>query len=287
MAYTKRGHGNISPQKPEIRYSSKLIAALNKFAQVIATEVKNPLVEKYGDAYDHLIKGDAHRLREEIEEAIKEYETAIRLNPAFTEAYVGMGRCFRRKGDLKRAIMSLMKALSYNAFDKEVHVEMAKAYNEAGIPVKGIHHFRQAVKIDPQYIEAKFNLALCLELQGDLTEPTKIYEDIIKQDADFLPAYNNLGSIYMRQGYYAAAEKIFRQLIELAPDFSRGYFGLAIALDRSNRIQEALPYYEKLLVMKAHQRNRDYIQNRIMTLRHTLGKKVKATQNGSVLVRVK
>jgi tetratricopeptide (TPR) repeat protein len=286
MAHVRRGQGSRS-KKPEIRYSSKLIAALNKFARVITTEVKNPLLEKYGDAYDFLIKGDAHRLREEIEEAIRAYEAAISINPSFVEAYVGMGRCFRRKGDMKRAIASFTKALTYNAFDKEVHVELAKCYNEAGMPEKGIHHFRQAVKIDPEYVEAKFNLALCLELQGELIEPTKLYEEIIKLDPEFLPVYNNLGSIYMRQGYYAASEKMFRKLIDMAPDFSRGYLGLAIALDRSNRPLEALTCYEKLLIMKTHLRNKEYIETRVLNLRKMLGKKPQATTNGSLLVRVK
>jgi tetratricopeptide (TPR) repeat protein len=286
MAHLERGRGT-EHNRPKITYSSKLIAALNKFAGAISTEVKNPLLEKYGDAYDYLIKGDAHRLREETEDAIRAYEKAISINPTFAEAYVGMARCFRRKGDLKRAMLSFNKALSLNSFDKEIHLELAKCLNEAGMMPKGIHHFRQALKIDPEFVDAKFNLALCLELQGDLGEPTRLYEEILSQDPDFLPAYNNLGSIYMRQGYYKAAERKFRQLIDMAPDFSRGYLGLAISLDRSNRPQEALGYYEKLLVMKAHYRNREYIENRILSLRKVLGKPAKTTRNGAMLVRVK
>jgi tetratricopeptide (TPR) repeat protein len=286
MAQLESGHG-ASCKKPKLHYSSRLMAALNRFAGTISTEVKNPLLEKYGDAYDFLIKGDAHRLREETEDAIRSYEKAIQLNPSFIEAYAGMARCFRRKGDLKRAIFTYTKALTLNAFDKEIHLELAKCYNEAGNQTKGIYHFRQALKIDAQFIDAKFNLALCLELQGDMAEPSKLYEEIIIQDSDFLPAYNNLGSIYMRQGLYKSSETMFRRLIALAPDFSRGFLGLAISLDRSNRPQEALAYYEKLLILKAHARNREYIENRVMNLRKALGRKSTATGSGAVLVRVK
>jgi len=271
----------------KIRYSSKLIAALNKFAGVIATEVKNPMVEKFGDAYDHLIQGDAYRAKEQMEDAIRAYEKAIAANPGFAEAYTGMGKCFRRKGDLKRALMAYTKALDLNMFDKNVHLELAKSYNEAGMPKKGIQHFRQAIKLDPGFIDAKFNLALCLELQGELKEPTQIYQDIIKQDPEFLPAYNNLGSIYMRQGLYAESEKMFRWLITNAPDFSRGYLGLAISLDRSNHPQEALQYYEKLLVLKAHTRNKDYVESRVVALRQTLRKRPRIAHSSAVLVRVK
>lgn len=286
MAHLERGHGS-EQNRPKITYSSRLMAAITRFAGSITTEVRNPLLEKYGDAYDFLIKGDTHRLRDETEDAIRAYEKAVAINPGFTEAFVGMARCFRRKGDLKRALKAFQKALGLNQFDKEVHLEMAKCYNEAGFMSKGIQHFRHALRIDPEYIDAKFNLALCLELQGDLAEPTRLYEEILAQDPDFLPAYNNLGSIYMRQGYYKAAEQKFRQLIDLAPDFSRGYLGLAIALDRSNRPTEALTYYEKLLVMKTYARNREYIENRVLTLRKLLGKSPKSTGRGSVLVRVK
>jgi tetratricopeptide (TPR) repeat protein len=86
MAQFDSGRSGSPAEKPKINYSSKLLAALNKFAGAISVEVKHPMVEKYGEAYDYLIQGDTHRLRDEVEEAIRAYEKAIALNPMFVEA---------------------------------------------------------------------------------------------------------------------------------------------------------------------------------------------------------
>lgn len=274
-----------SPRK--ITYSSKLIGALTKFASAISHEVKNPLFEKYGDAYDFVVQGDAHRHREEYENAIRAYERAIAVNPDYIEAYMGMGQAFRRKGDIKRAIFSFSKIIKLNAFHKGVHLELAKAYSEAGLPDKAIVHFRQSVKLNPECVESRFHLALSLELEGELQEPCRLYEEIIQLDVEFLPAYNNLGSVHMRLGHYDVAESMFRVLLQKEPGFGRAYLGLAISLDRQNKPKEALRYYEQLLAMRSYSRNKTYVRDRVLTLRQQLGRKPISTQNGSVLVRVK
>ncbi|MEZ4575970.1 MAG: tetratricopeptide repeat protein, partial [Vampirovibrionales bacterium] len=88
----------LALERQPVKYSSKLMGALSRFASALSNEVRNPLLEKYGDAYDLVIQGDAHRLREEFEPAIRAYERAIAMNPEYPEAYIGMGHAFRRKG---------------------------------------------------------------------------------------------------------------------------------------------------------------------------------------------
>ena len=94
MAHLEIERGAERATKTPIQYTSKLVAALSKFAGGMTNEVKNPMLEKYGEAYDFLIKGDALRLREETEDAIHAYEKAIQLNPGFVEALRRHGSVF-------------------------------------------------------------------------------------------------------------------------------------------------------------------------------------------------
>lgn len=268
-----------------VRYSSKLMSALNKFAGGLSTDVHNPLLRKYGRAYDYLISADAFRYKEDIDAALDQYRHALAIREDFTEAHIGVGKCLRRKGDSMGAIRYFKLALKGNPFNKEVHLDLGKCYNECGYIDKAIQHYERAIKLAPDYLEAKFGLALIVELGGDLAYATTLYHDIIEQDPEFLPAYNNLGSIYLRQGVFARAEQVFRSLVRRAPDFGRGYLGLALTLDKSNNMADALDAYNKVLEIKSSTRNVDYVKRRIIALNKALGRA--KTRRNTTLVRVK
>ncbi len=268
-----------------LRYPSKLVAALNKFTGGLATEVHNPLSKKYGRAYDYLISADALRYKEDIEAAMTKYNQALALHGNFTEAYTGLGKCFRRKGDNMGAIKYFKLALNGNPFDKEVHVDIAKCYNEAGYLESSMKHYRRAIKLDPDFLEAKFGLALILELSGEIDEAITLYKAIIQLDEDFLPAYNNLGSIYLRQGIFKESEIIFKDLVRRAPDFSRGHLGLALTLDKSSQPKFAIDAYYRVLELKKNSRNTGFIKRRIVALNKDLGRSV--TRKNTTLVLVK
>ncbi len=268
-----------------LRYSSKLVAALNKFTGGLSTEVQNPLLSKYGKAYDHLISGDALRYKENIEAAMAKYKQALELHSDFTEAYSGMGKCLRRKGDNMGAIKYFKLALKGNPFNKEIQVDIAKCYNEAGFLESSIKHYRRAIKLDPNFLEAQFGLALILELSDEIEEAISLYKSIIKLDDEFLPAYNNLGSIYLRQGVFKESEAIFKSLVQRAPDFSRAHLGLALTLDKSFQQKPALDAYYRVLELKQSSRNTDFIKRRIVALNKDLGRTI--TRKNTTLVLVK
>ncbi len=274
-----------SAQQQGIRYSSKLMTALNRFTGGLSTEVANPLKTKYGKAYDHLISGDTHRYREEIDVAISYYRMALEHRHDFTEAYLGIAKCFRRKGDTMGAIQYLNKAIEQNNFRKELHLDIAKCYAECGYTAKSIHHYERAIKLDRNSVEARFGLALVVETTEDFDYAIRLYLEIISIEAEFLPAYNNLGSIYMRIGLYDAAESLFRKLVAKAPEFSRGHLGLAITLDKAGKRADAIECYQQVMKMRPSSKNTDFIEKRIIQLNKELGRT--KTRRNTTLVLVK
>jgi tetratricopeptide (TPR) repeat protein len=277
---------NESRQSAEgIQYSSRLMTALNRFAGGLATEVKNPLKAKYGKAYDYLISGDTYRYREEIDTAISHYRQALEYREDFTEAYLGIAKCLRRKGDVLNAIKYLNKAIGQNAFRKELHLDIAKCYAEMGYAQKAILHYERAIKLDHCNVEARFGLALVVEMTEDIEYAIRLYQEIIELDPEFLPAYNNLGSLYMRFGDLNNAEALFRSLIEKAPDFTRGHLGLAITLDKANKRAAAIESYMQVLRMRPSSKNAEFIERRIVALNKEMGRT--KTRHNTTLVLIK
>lgn len=272
-------------QQQGIRYSSRLMTALNRFTGGLATEVTNPLKAKYGKAYDYLISGDTHRYREEIDTAISHYQQALEQRHDFTEAYLGIAKCFRRKGDTMGAIKYLSKAIEQNNFRKELHLDIAKCYAECGYIAKAIHHYERVIKLDRNSVEARFGLALVVEAQEEFQHAIRLYLEIIEIEPEFLPAYNNLGSIYMRISLFDAAESLFRTLVAKAPEFTRGHLGLAITLDKAGKCAEAIQCYQHVLKLRPSTKNSDFIEKRIIQLNKDLGRT--KTRRNTTLVLVK
>lgn len=268
-----------------ISRESRFLNALNRFTNGLSTEVRNPLKEKYGKAYDHLISGDACRYREDIETAMFHYRRALSYRRDFTEAYLGLAKCLRREGDTQGAIRCLERGLKDNNFHKELHLDIAKCYAESAYIKQAIHHYEWSIRLDRSSVEARFGLALVVETNDDAETAIRLYQEILNLDPEFLPAYNNLGSLYMRSGLLDEAEMLFRSLVEKAPDFTRGYLGLAMTLDRAGKAGAAIEAYQKVMKMRPEGKNNDFIEQRIIQMNCNLGRT--KTRHNLTLVRIK
>jgi len=64
-------------------------------------------------------RGNAWRGKKDYQNAIRDYDEAIRLNPRFTLAYYGKACCFALQGQTKAAVDNLEKALEQGFRDFE------------------------------------------------------------------------------------------------------------------------------------------------------------------------
>ena len=82
--------------------------------------------------------------------------------------------------------------------------------------------------------------------QGDLEKSAKQYEQAFSIKIN-LPDYIMYGYILIDLGQYSKSEEIFRNM-SLDFDFSEINFALANICERTGRKQEAIEYYEKVLI---------------------------------------
>lgn len=83
------------------------------------------------------------------EEAIREYETALRIAPDSAGVYSNLGVIYYNLKDLDRAIDAFSKALAYSKDQRNgaaLNTRIGLMYFEKGVPERAAHHLEQAVR---------------------------------------------------------------------------------------------------------------------------------------------
>ena len=131
----------------------------------------------------------------EYNQAIKNCNIAIRIDPNYAEPYNNRGTTHRNKGEVDRAIQDYTKAI-------ELKQDFAKAHYNRGIAYYENREFDLAIK---DYTRA-------MELNPQLAHP-----------------YNNRGNTYFQKGDFNRAIKDYTKGIELNPQLALVYYNRAVA----------------------------------------------------------
>ena len=117
----------------------RYVAAIEAYKQAPAD---SPVKwNKLGMAYHHLFA---------LEEARKDYQHALKLNPHYAEAINNLGAVFYGEKDFKRAQKSYRLAVHYQPKLATAYKNLGMAYFAAHDFRRGLKAYQQAMTIDPQ-----------------------------------------------------------------------------------------------------------------------------------------
>jgi tetratricopeptide (TPR) repeat protein len=138
------------------------------------------VVEKSPDsAVSHYNLACILNSRGQIDEAIQEYQTAIRIQPAAV-AYRSLGAIYQTRGLINEAIEQYELAVRLQPSDADAHSLLATAYAESGALDKAIEHFRMAVQLQPDSANAQYNLGAAYLGKGLPREATHHLESAVR-----------------------------------------------------------------------------------------------------------
>lgn len=94
-------------------------------------------------AKEHFDKGVQLSLKGQIDEAIKEYEETIRLNPKSSEAHNNLGFAYMDKGDVDKALEHQKHAVEINPNLANAYFGLAMAYEKKGDKPNAIANWKK------------------------------------------------------------------------------------------------------------------------------------------------
>jgi lipoprotein NlpI len=158
----------------------------------------------------HNNRGIAYARSNRNDEALADFDAAIRLNPRYQNAYVNRGDIHHFKGQDERAITDYDAALTLRAGDEVAYYDRGNAYAALGKHRQAIDDYDAAIRLKTDYQPAYFNRGNSFQAIGRLAEATADYDMAIKLKPDDANAIQNRGFVNFYLGRFAASGEDFR-----------------------------------------------------------------------------
>ena len=195
----------------------------------------------------HVNRGVAYAAQGCWEEAIREYQASVHINPALAAAHYNLGLVYGQQGRLDEAIRELQTALRINPADAEAHTSLGVAYGQQGRRDEEIREYQAALRINPALAEAHGNLGAAYAQQGRGGEAIREFQAALHINPDYAAAHRNLGVAYAEQGRLDEAIREYQAALRINPDYADAHYNLGLAYWQQGRVDESIREYQAAL----------------------------------------
>lgn len=160
--------------------------------------------------HDLYKKGIDHMANEKLEDAIRSFELAIRIDPNYVDAWIKKGYAHFHLGEYTVSISSYDRALDIDLNNAEAWNLKGLAYYKMKNYDKAIEVCEKAIDINPNDGMSWYNMACYLTLTGDVDGGMEALKRSIEIDIS-----NAKKAVRDRDFENARAEEGFRRIIEV------------------------------------------------------------------------
>jgi tetratricopeptide (TPR) repeat protein len=186
----------------------------------------------FADAHYNL--GSALVEKGQTDEAISQFQETIRLKPDFALAHNNLGIALGMKGQIDEAINQYRETIRLKHDYADAHYNLGNALNKKGQTDEAIGQFQEAIRLKPDDADVHYNLGNALNKKGQTDEAISQFQTAIRLKPDDAEAHNNLGSALVEKGQTDEAISQFQEAIRLKPDCAAARNNLTQALEMKN-----------------------------------------------------
>ncbi len=121
-----------------------------------------------------VLLGQVASLQGRMQEAIDDYNQALRAVPGYSLAYKALGIVYFPRGDYAQAKVYFQKAVELDPQEEESRFYLGTCYLKLGEPREAAAQFHAAREVDATYIEAYQAEARALDAAGDKAEAARV-----------------------------------------------------------------------------------------------------------------
>jgi tetratricopeptide (TPR) repeat protein len=181
----------------------------------------------YADVYDML--GVIYHHEGRLAEAEEMFRTALRLNPAYTEAALNLvvtcndlGKYGEAKTIYEQAMAAVQRApREIDPFVKgkiaNMHAEIGATYRAVGAFDEAVREYERALALCPTFADLRTELGKTLREMGELSPSIRELELVRAEQPRYAPGGVHLGLSYHAAGRHEDAAAQWRSVLEADP----------------------------------------------------------------------
>jgi TolB-like protein/Flp pilus assembly protein TadD len=210
------------------------------------------------DVYETYLKGrfNKNNTKAELEQSIVYFEDAIKKDPTFAAAYVGLADAYDSLGTVfvgappaearQKQMSAARKALELDPTIAEAHALLADVLQRRWQWAEAEAEYRRALDLNPSDSAAHVGFARWLLCQGRADDAVAW----ARRARDLDPLGNvgtSIGYILFEARHYDEAIRAMRAVVGVRPEDASAYWYLGFALIANDQPEEAIPVLEKAL----------------------------------------
>lgn len=171
------------------------------------------------------------------------FETALRINPHYTEAALSLSITYNDLGRYTEAqeVLADVVRPSGGGLDdltrakiSNLHAAVGDAYRSAALPGEAAVEFRRALGLAPRFVDIRLRLAQSLSEAGDTAAAVAELKQALTDNPHYVPALLQLGLLLYATGDQAGARDALEKVLRLKPGHERATTYLRM-LEQSTR----------------------------------------------------
>ena len=168
-------------------------------------------------------RGNAYITLGRYQQAINDYDAAIRIDPRFAKAYVNRGVALTYIHEYKKALHDFNTALDLDIQDSSVYFNRGNVFKALGFYERALEDYTKALSLNPENVDAYNNRGTTYLKLIKLEMAIEDFTNAITLDPENEMAHANRGLAYEKQGAYERAIKDYQISAQLGNKQAQEY----------------------------------------------------------------
>ena len=222
----------------ELYGHARALASVNRLGE--SNGLLQKLAEKLADVVDIRISlGLNYQQAGHFEEAAREFKQAVEHAPLNAQAHFDLALCEFRLHRSDEAIKELQAALGLEPWYTRAEELLADIYLHKKDYVQARARLQHVLSVDPANYTAHYNLGVLATMTQNWDEAEQQLLSALHTDPGSAEAHNTLGSVYLQRGQLKQARGELEEAIRLQPEFAWAHYNLALVSKKQEKKDEA------------------------------------------------
>ncbi|HEX4638936.1 MAG TPA: tetratricopeptide repeat protein [Chthoniobacterales bacterium] len=195
----------------------------------------------------HYNYGAALQQNGRVDEAEKEYNAALQIDPTYTKVHVNLAVLQMAQSKLDAARTYYERAIQLDPNSGEVRSGYAYLLERLGRADEARAEYQKAIRLSPKEARLFYTYGAFLDKRGEREAAIAQYQRALDVDPNFVDAHSELATALLEKGDMKNAETHYLAAARLDPNRADVHSNLGSLLLREGRTSQAIMQYEEAL----------------------------------------